>query len=101
MTAHEAIIEYVAAAFPTAQVLVSSSEESAVVQLFSVIEGNVERQLEIAQAVWDDFKGPTVVSVLRTNRVAETMRDQPGRRVVLTLDRCAELIVEITPLGPA
>jgi hypothetical protein len=101
MTAHEAVLEYLAALFPTARLLASSSEEVAVVPLFSVIDGNVERQLEVTQAVWDDFKGPTVVSVLRTNRVGETMRDQPGRRVVLTRDRCAELIVEITPLGPA
>jgi hypothetical protein len=101
MTAYEAVAEYLAAAFPTARRLASSSEASAAVPLFSVIEGDVERQLQIDLAVWDDFKGPVVVSVLRTNRVAETMRDQPGRRVVLTRDRCAELIVEITPLGPA
>jgi hypothetical protein len=78
-----------------------SSETSASARVFPVIEGNVERQLEIAHAVWDDFKGPTVVNVLRTNRVAETMRDRPGQRVVVTRDRCAELIVEIKPLGPA
>jgi hypothetical protein len=39
--------------------------------------------------------------MLRTNRVAETMRDQPGKRVVLTHDRCGELIVEIEPLREA
>jgi hypothetical protein len=101
MTAREAVVEYLAAAFPTARVLTSSSEASAVAPVFPVIEGNVERQLEIAQAVWDDGKGSSVVNVLRTNRVAETMRDQPGRRVVLARDRCAELIVEITSLAPA
>jgi hypothetical protein len=101
MTAREAVVEYLAAAFPTARVLVSSSEASAVAPVFPVIDGTSERQLEIAQAVWDDFKGATVVNVLRTNRIAETMRDEPGRRVVLNRDRCAELIVEITPLGPA
>jgi hypothetical protein len=97
MTAHEAVVEYLAAAFPTARVLSSS----AVAPVFPVVDGNIERQLEITQAVWDDFEGLGVVNVLRTNRVAETMRDQPGRRVVLTRDRCAELIVEITPLGTA
>ena len=102
MTAeHQEIIQYLEAAFPTAQVLPPRSYATAVAPVFPVIEADVERQIEIARPILDDWKEHSVVHMLRTNRVAETMRDQPGKRVVLTHDRCGELIVEIEPLREA
>jgi len=98
---HQEIIQYLEAAFPTAQVLPPRSYATAVAPVFPVIEADVERQIEIARPILDDWKEHTVVHMLRTNRVAETMRDQPGKRVVLTHDRCGELIVEIEPLREA
>jgi len=101
MAEHQEIIQYLEAAFPTAQVLPPRSDATAVAPVFPVIEADVERQIEIARPILDDWKEHTVVHILRTNRVAETMRDQPGKRVVLTHDRCGELIVEIEPLREA
>ncbi len=99
MAEHQEIIESLKAEFPTAQIPPSrNSATAAVAPVFPVIEGYVERQLEIARPLLDDFKGHTVVHMLRTNRVAETMRDQPGKRVMLDRDRCGELLVEINPL---
>jgi hypothetical protein len=101
MAEHQEIIEYLEAAFPTAQVLPPRSDATAVAPVFPVIEGYVERQIEIARPILDDWKEHTVVHMLRTNRVAETMRNQPGKRIVLTQDRCGELLVEIEPLRKA
>ena len=101
MAEHQEIIEYLKAEFPTAQIPPSRNYATAVAPVFPVIEGYVERQLEIARPLLDDFKGHTVVHMLRTNRVAETMRDQPGKRVMLDRDRCGELLVEINPLRKA
>ena len=101
MAEHQEIIEYLEAAFPTAQVLPPRDYATSVAPVFPVIEGHVEHQLEIARPLLDDFKEHTVVHMMRTNRVAETMRDQPGKRVVLDRDRCGELLVEINPLRKA
>lgn len=100
MTAeHQAIIDYLEAAFPTARVLPPRDDATAVAIVFPVIEEHGERQLEVSRDILDDFKGHTVVDMLTTNRVAETMRGEPGKRVVLSRDRCSELLVEIDPLG--
>ena len=72
-----------------------------VAPVFPVIEEDVERQLEICRPILNDFKGHTVMRMLRTNRVAETMRGQPHKRIVLSRDRCGELLVEIEPLRKA
>ncbi len=101
MAEHQEIIKYLEAAFPTAQVLPPRSYATAVAPVFPVIEGYVERQLEISRPILDDFKGLTVVHMLKTNRVAETMRDRPDRRIVLSHDRCDELVVDINPLRKA
>ncbi|PYN78397.1 MAG: hypothetical protein DMD96_21210 [Candidatus Rokuibacteriota bacterium] len=101
MAEHEEITEYLKAAFPTAQVPPPSDHATTVAPVFPVIEGDVERQLEICRPIWNDFKEHTVLHMLRTNRVAETMRDQPDKRIVLSRDRCGELIVEIEPLRKA
>ncbi len=101
MAEHQEIIKYLEAAFPTAQVLPPRSYATAVAPVFPVIEGYVERQLEISRPILDDFKGLTVVHMLKTNRVAETMRDRPDRRIVLSHDRCGELVVDINPLRKA
>jgi len=101
MAEHQEIIEYLKAAFPTAQMPPPRDYATTVATVVPVIEGYVERQLEIARSILDDWKGRTVVHMLRTNRVAETMRDQPGKRVALTQDRCGELLVEIEPLRNA
>ncbi len=101
MAEHQEIIEYLKASFPTAKVLPPLDHATSVAPVFPVIEGHVEHQLEIARPLLDDLKGHTVVHMLSTNRVASTMRDQPGKRVVLDRDRCGELIVEINPLRTA
>ena len=101
MAEHQEIIEYLKAAFPAAQVPPPPGYAIAVTLVFPVIEGYVERQLEVCRPILDDFTGHTVVHMLRTNRVAETMRDQPGKRVVLSRDRCGELLVEINSLRKA
>jgi len=101
MAEHQEIIEYLGAAFPTAQVPPPRGYASGVAPVFPVIEGYVERQLEISRPILDDFKGHTVMQMLRTNRVAETMRAQPDKRIVLSRDRCGELLVEIEPLRKA
>jgi hypothetical protein len=95
MAEHQEIIEYLKASFPTAQVLPPRDHPTSVAPVFPVIEGRVEHQLEIACTLLDEYKGHAVVHLLRTGRVAETMRDQPGKRVVLDRDRCGELLVEI------
>jgi hypothetical protein len=92
------VIEYLEAAFPAARVPGPGNPPSATAPLFSVMEGSVERQLEISRLVLEDFQDQAVIRLLRTNRVAETMREQPGKRIVLNRDRCGELVVEIIPL---
>jgi hypothetical protein len=101
MAEHQEIIEYLKAVFPTAQVLPPWDYATTVATVFPVIEEYGECQLEISRAIFDDFKEHTVVHMLKTNRVAETMRDQPGKRVMLNQDRCGELLVEIEPLRKA
>jgi hypothetical protein len=101
MAEHQEIIEYLNASFPTAQVLPPRDYAASVAPIFPVIEGYIEHQLEIARPLLDEVKGHTVVLMLRANRVASTMRDQPGKRVVLDRDRCGELIVEINLLRKA
>jgi hypothetical protein len=101
MAEHQEIIEYLKAEFPTAQVLQPRDYATTVATVFPVIEGDGEHQLEISRAILDDLTGHTVVHMLRTNRLAETMRDQPGKRVMLDRDRCGELVVEINPLRKA
>jgi hypothetical protein len=95
---YRVVIEYLEAAFPAARVPNPRGETAAAAPLFSVIEGVVERQLEISRLVLEDFTHQAVTRMLRTNRVAETMREQPGKRIVLNRDRCGELVVEINPL---
>ena len=94
------IVDYLAAAFPAARVTASDSAGGAL-PVFPVIEGPVERRLEISRHILDDASERAVVALLRTNRIAETMRDQPGKRIVISRDRCAELVVEIGPLDGA
>ncbi len=101
MAEHQEIIEYLQAEFPIAQIPPSLNSAATVAPVFPVIEGSVERQLEIGRSLLDDLETHTVVHMLRTNRIAETMRDQPGKRVMLNRDRCGELIVEINPLRKA
>lgn len=101
MAEHQEIIEYLKASFPTAEVLPPSDYSTSVAPVFPVIERYVEHQLEIARPLLDDLKQHTVVHMLRTNRIAETMRDQSDKRIVLSRDRCGELIVSIEPLRKA
>lgn len=98
MAEHQEIVDYLAAVFPAAQVHPPRGSTGPAASVFLVTEGAVERQLEISRPILDDFKGPSVVQLLRTNRIAETMRDQPGQRVVLNRDKCEELLVLITPV---
>src|SRR5713101_3688203 len=79
MAEHQEIIEYLEAAFPTGQVLPPRSYATAVAPVFPVIEGYVERQIEIAQPILDDWKGHTVVHMLRTNRSGMHDRPRPAR----------------------
>jgi hypothetical protein len=89
------VVEYLIAAFPGARVSAAGAAASPV---FPVIDGAVERRLEISRQILDDASERAVEAMLRTNRIAETMRDQPGKRIVISRDRCAELVVEIGPL---
>jgi hypothetical protein len=100
MSEYRVVIDYLEAAFPTARVP-GPAGPAVAASLFSVIEGAVERQLEISRLVLEDFQDESVIRMLRINRVAETMRDQPGKRIVLSRDRCGELVVEIIPLEEA
>lgn len=95
------IVDYLAAAFPAAQVSAPTAPIAGASPVFPVIEGPVERRLEISRHILDDVSERAVVAMLRTNRIAETMRDQPGKRIVISRDRCAELVVEIGPLDDA
>ena len=62
MAEHEEITEYLKAAFPTAQVPPPSDHATTVAPVFPVIEGDVERQLEICRPIWNDFKEHTCVA---------------------------------------
>jgi hypothetical protein len=95
------ILDYLAAAFPAARVLPPPGEAATLAAVFAVLDGQVERQLEVAAVILTDLTAPSVVQMLRTNRIAETMRAQPGRRIALARDRCGELIVEIETLRTA
>ena len=101
MEEHQKIIEYLKDEFPAAQVPPPRDYTSAAAPVFPVIEGYVERQLEICRPILDDFEVHTVVQMLRTNRAASTMRDQPNKRIVLSRDRCGELLLEVEPLRKA
>jgi len=101
MSDHErVIVDYLAAAFPAAQVSAPSASAGAS-PVFPVIEGPVERRLEISRHILDDVSERAAEAMLRPNRIAETMRDQPGKRIAISRDRCAELVVEISPLDGA
>ena len=57
MAEHQEIIQYLEAAFPTAQVLPPRSDATAVAPVFPVIEGYVERQIESPNPYWTTGRG--------------------------------------------
>ncbi|MGH7314472.1 MAG: hypothetical protein ACREJV_14955 [Candidatus Rokuibacteriota bacterium] len=98
MTKEEAVIAYLKETFPPGEVGPPRDYSSAVVPVFPVTENYVERQLEIERGLFDDLHPQKLVQLLRSTHAAETMRDQPGRRVVARRIRGDEVALDIETL---
>lgn len=83
MTKREAVVAYLKETFPPNDVVPPRDYAGAGVPVFRVIENYVERQLEVAGDLFADLKSSALVKLMRAAKVGETMRDQPGRRVVV------------------
>jgi hypothetical protein len=98
MTKREAVVAYLKETFPPNDVMPPQDYAGAGVPVFRVIENYVERQLEVARDLFDDLASDTLVALMRAARVGETMRDQPGRRVVVRRLDAGEVALDIEAL---
>lgn len=78
----DAVKSYLSEEFPQTSVIYRPDLGDGIVTIFCVIENYGQRQLEISRPLMDDRQN--VVDVLRAHSVAEKMRENPGRRVVVS-----------------
>ena len=95
--AHPAILAYLKETFPPWEVMPPRDCAGGEAPVFPVVQNYVERQLEIERGILDE-RPDTLVHLLRNRRVAETMRDEPGRRVVVRRASDGRVLVAIEGL---
>jgi hypothetical protein len=93
---HAEILAYLRETFPPWEVVPARRYAGTAAPVFAIVQNYVERQLEVDRTLLDE--PDTLVKLLRTRRVAETMRDAPGRRLVVRLAGDGGLLVDVDVL---
>lgn len=90
---HARILAYLKETFPPWEVMPARRYADTAAPVFPVVQNYVERQLEVDSTLLEE--PAALVALLRARRVAETMRDEPGRRVVVRWGGEGGLLVDI------
>ena len=96
----DTLLDFLRTEFPGAQVS-PRPDGSTGATVFEVIEGDVERQLEIGRPLMDDLDERAIVDMLRRKNVSLSLAANPGKRVVVHRARLHEgldLVVDVVAL---